>query len=610
MDEHADAPDLERIRRRVEALESGGPAEGDALMAELRGLLEELHIQRELVDTTRRHLEAERERVAETFRLAPDAYLVTDPDGVIQDANRAACALLGEDEGGVAGTPLAGFVAPARWQALERRLAELRRGADAAEWEMRLQPRQGPYVDAAVTAAAVREDGAVVGVRWMLRDRTASRRGEAAAQRLWEEQAAREHAQAAESRNAILVEAGDILAGALDYEGIMAGVARLAVPRIADSCVAYLVDDDGRVRRLGIAHADAAREQALRVLLESRPFDPRSLVRPVARVLRTGETELIPRVEGVDAGPPAGVGEAAWAEAELAPRSLLVVPLRVRERVLGALSLGWGDAGKYTPDDLWLARKLAERAALALENARLHREARRASEAKSEFLAAMSHEFRTPLTAIVAFADLLVAGIPEPLTGTPHLHAQRILDAARHLAELIEQVLTFARLDSDRDRAQAEPVDLGALARDTAALVQPLAGQKALRLVVDAPAEGPVVRTDANRVRQVLFNLLGNAVKFTDRGEVSLRVFAAPGGVAIEVRDTGQGIASQDLERIWEPFWQAARPGSGRPPGTGLGLGIVRQLVRMLGGDIHARSEPGRGSAFVVRLPAAPGEGR
>ncbi|HEU4881893.1 MAG TPA: ATP-binding protein, partial [Longimicrobium sp.] len=555
-------------------------------------------------------LEVEGEQLAELFRLAPDGYLVTDPAGVIQEANRAACALLGEPEGGLAGRSLAGFLTPARRPLLERRLAALRRGEEGAEWEMRFSPREGPYVDAAVAAAPVHDDGGgVIGVRWMLRDRTAAKRAETAARRLWEEQAAREHAQAAERRNAFLAEAGELLAASLDYEGTLASVARLAVPRIADSCVAYVVEDDGLVRRLGIAHADPEREQALRALLERRPFDPRSLVRPVARVLRTGEAELIPEITAGDGDAPFGVDEAEWSAADLAPRSLLVVPLRVRDRTLGALSLGWSEPGKYTPDDLWLARKLAERAALAIENARLHREARRASEAKSEFLAAMSHEFRTPLTAIVAFADLMVAGIPEPIAGAPLQHAERILGAARHLAELIEQVLTFSRLDSERERAQAEPVDLGELARDTAALIQPLAEQKGLRMAVDVPLHGPVVRTDANKVRQVLFNLLGNAVKFTERGEVRLAVHPAPGGVTLGVHDTGEGIAPADLERIWEPFWQAARPEAGRPPGTGLGLGIVRKLVRVLGGEIHVRSDPGQGTAFVVRLPAAPMDG-
>ncbi|WP_420125634.1 ATP-binding protein [Longimicrobium sp.] len=607
----APVPDVERIRQRVEQLQpAAGGAAAAAVFAELHRVLDDLHIQRELLDSTRRRLQVEREQLAELFRLAPDGYLVTDPYGVIQEANRAACTLLGEPEGGLAGEALAAYLTPARRPQLERRLAGLRRGEEGAAWEMRLSPRGGAYVDAELAAGPVHEGDSLIGVRWMLRDLTAIRREETAARRLWEEQAARAHAQAAERRNAFLAEAGEMLAASLDYEGTLASVARLAVPRIADSCIAYVLEDDGRVRRLGVAHADRAREQALRALLERRPFDTRSLVRPVARVLRTGEAELIPEITGRDGDAPFGVDEAEWNEADLAPRSLLVVPLRVRDRILGALSLGWSETGRYTPDDLWLARKLAERAALALENARLHREARRASEAKSAFLAAMSHEFRTPLTAIVAFADLLVAGIPEPISGAPLKQAERILDASRHLAELIEQVLTFSRLDSERERAQAEPVDLGALARDTAALVQPLAEQKGLRMTVDVPAAGPVVTTDANKVRQVLFNLLGNAVKFTERGEVRLAIHPAAGGVTLEVHDTGEGIAPADLHRIWEPFWQAARPETGRPPGTGLGLGIVRQLVRVLGGEIHARSEPGRGTAFVVRLSAAPADGQ
>ncbi|HYR11068.1 MAG TPA: PAS domain-containing sensor histidine kinase, partial [Longimicrobium sp.] len=567
-------------------------------------ILDDLHIQRELLDSIRRRLDDDREQLAELFRLAPDGYLVTDPFGVIQESNRAACTLLGEEEGGLAGVSLAAFLTPPRRLLLERRLAALRRGEEGAEWEMRFSPREGPYVDVAVAAAAVHHEGAgVIGVRWMLRDLTAAKRAETAARRLWEEQAAREHAQAAERRNAFLAEAGEMLAASLDYEGTLASVARLAVPRIADSCVAYVLEDGGRVRRLGIAHADPAREQALRTLLEGRPFDLRSLVRPVARVLRTGEAELIPEITAGDGDAPFGVDETEWSASELAPRSLLVVPLRVRDRTLGALSLGWCETGKYTPDDLWLARKLAERAALAIENARLHREARRASEAKSEFLAAMSHEFRTPLTAIVAFADLLVAGIPQPITGAPLRHAERILDASRHLSELIEQVLTLSRLDSDRERVQAEPVDLGALARDTAALVQPLAEQKALRMEVDVPAHGPVVSTDANKVRQVLFNLLGNAVKFTERGEVRLAVRGDGERVVFEVRDTGMGIAPEHHAHIFERFWQVEGAATRSFGGMGIGLAAAREFSRLLGGEVEVESEVGRGSTFRVWLP-------
>jgi PAS domain S-box-containing protein len=603
----------ERDRQRVERIAPREPppqagAGGREPLAEARAMMDDLQIQRELLHTARRELELEREQLRELFRLAPEPFLVTDQAGVVQEANRAAAELLREPEGALAGRSLGEFLADQRRAAMERRIQALARGGEQAEWQTRMTPREGDPLDVAVTVAAARDGDEVVGLRWLLRDVTERKRRELATRRLLEEQAARVHAQTAERRNAFLAGASEILAGSLDYGTTLASVARLAVPQIADSCIVYVVEEDGCVQRLGVAHADPVREEALRCLLEGRPFDAGSLTGPVARVLRTGRPEMLPENTDADLDPADDDADDESCDSPPVPRSLMVVPLLIRDRVLGALSLGWDQPGKYTPDDLWLARKLADRAALAIENARLHREAREASEAKSEFLASMSHEFRTPLTAILAFAELLVDGIPEPISGAPKRHAEQILGASKHLAQLIDQVLTLSRLDAERDRVKAEPADLGALARETAALVEPLARQKGLAFAVEAPESGPVVETDANRLRQVLFNLLGNAVKFTEGGEVRLRVAVEGGRAVLEVRDTGEGIAPEQLERIWEPFWQAGRRVEGRPAGTGLGLGIVRRLVRLLGGEIRARSEPGRGSVFTVELPAARGE--
>ena len=445
------------------------------------------------------------------------------------------------------------------------------------------------------------------GVLETLRARDA--REDEAARRLVQEQAARAHAEATLRREAFLTEASEILAGSLDYEATLGSVARLVVPRIGDSCIIYVVEEDGRVHRMGVAHADPALEEALRSLLEHRPFDPDALTRPVARALRTGEAELLPDVPTWEADPLADDLGTEQLAAAVAPRSLLIVPLKARGRVLGALSLGWSEPGRYTPDALWLAHRLADHAALAVENARLHREARRASEAKSDFVAAMSHEFRTPLTAIMAFAELLVDGIPQPITGPPKKHAEQILGASKHLAQLIDQVLTLSRIDAGRERVQSQPVDLAVLVRDTAVLVEPLARQKELPLRVEVPEHGPVVETDPNKLRQVLFNLLGNAVKFTERGEIRVALRADEDRVCLEVHDTGEGIPPEQLERIWEPFWRGPGAGGGRPPGTGLGLGIVKRLVHMLDGEIRARSEPGRGSTFAVELKAGRGQG-
>jgi signal transduction histidine kinase len=409
----------------------------------------------------------------------------------------------------------------------------------------------------------------------------------AAAEVLRREQAARLQAEAVVRRERFLTEAGVILAGSLDYRVTLSSVARLVVPRVADSCTVYTLEEDGTVRRLAAAHRDAATERLLQEGLTDVAVDADSLVEPVARVLRLGEPELIP---GTDPGVAPG-----------APGSLIVVPLRIRERVLGALCLGWDEPARYAPDALGLASVVADRAAVAIENARLHGAVRHADEVKSEFVAAMSHEFRTPLTTILAYAELLVDGVPEPIAPVPRDFAGRILLGARHLTELVDQVLTVARLDARIDDVEVSGVDLAELAGSIARLIEPLARQRGLELRLDLPATPCHAETDPRRLRQVLLNLLGNAVKFTKRGHVALSLRCDPATATIEVADTGPGIPSADLDRIWEPFWQGNRGGA-RPAGTGLGLGIVRRLVHQLGGEILVDSREGSGTRFSVRI--------
>ncbi|HEV2736501.1 MAG TPA: PAS domain-containing protein, partial [Longimicrobiaceae bacterium] len=335
----------ERNRQRVERIAPHEPppeagAGAQEALAEAQAMLDELHIQRELLDTSRRELEAEREQLRELFRLAPEPFLVTDPAGVVQEANRAAAELLREPEGALAGRSLGEFLTEQRRAAMERRIQALARGGEHVEWQTRMTPREGETVDVSVTVSAAREGDEVVGLRWLLRDVTERKRRELATRRLLEEQAARVHAQTAERRNAFLAGASDMLAGSLDYGTTLASVARLAVPQIADSCIVYVVEEDGCVQRLGVAHADPAREEALRCLLEGRPFDAGSLTGPVARVLRTGRAEMLPENTDADLDPAEDADEDDACDSPPVPRSLMVVPLLIRDRVLGALSLG------------------------------------------------------------------------------------------------------------------------------------------------------------------------------------------------------------------------------------------------------------------------------
>jgi signal transduction histidine kinase len=302
------------------------------------------------------------------------------------------------------------------------------------------------------------------------------------------------------------------------------------------------------------------------------------------------------------------------------------VPLAARGRVLGVLLCGqFGADRPYGDDDLQFAEELARRAALAVDNARLydaarqardeaeqarHRAdlARRAAEdanvAKANFLATMSHELRTPLSAIIGFSELLTDGISGPVTEAQQWQLQRITASARHLLALIEDILAFARVDPGRDDVVAhDRIDLRALARDTAALVEPIATTHGLALDVHATDGGPWARSDARKLRQILLNLLGNAVRYSERGTIRLTVAAGEGDATITVADQGIGISPQHLERIFDAFWQVDQNHTRRVGGTGLGLSISRRLAELLGGALRVESAVGVGSTFTLRIP-------
>jgi signal transduction histidine kinase len=209
------------------------------------------------------------------------------------------------------------------------------------------------------------------------------------------------------------------------------------------------------------------------------------------------------------------------------------------------------------------------------------------------------------LTGVLGYAELLRTGVPEPIPDGAVRHVDRILLAARHLQQIIDQILTFSRLEAGGEQVRLAEVPVPVLADEVRGLVQPMADHKGLALAVDYRAAPATITTDQGKLRQILLNLLGNAVKYTDAGRVDLVVQEAGAAVLFQVRDTGVGIAADALERVFEPFWQAEAPAATMPTGTGLGLSITRELVRILGGEIRVESEEGCGSTFTVRLPVS-----
>ena len=272
------------------------------------------------------------------------------------------------------------------------------------------------------------------------------------------------------------------------------------------------------------------------------------------------------------------------------------------------------------------ASRIADRSS---ELEHLSTELLRANRAKSEFLANVSHELRTPLNAIVGFVDLLRDGVYGPLNSRQTGPVERIEASANHLRHLVDQVLDLAKMAAGRLEVHTEPVELRPFVFDVASEVEPLMTEKGLSFSLAIGATLPRVRTDPTHLRQILINLLGNAVKFTNDGGIAIRgklikrnhhnenpeVLTAAASsetlwIALQVADSGVGIAEKDRERIFDEFEQvnAGPRGDSMRRGTGLGLSISRRLARLLGGDISVESELGRGSVFTVWLPVDPAD--
>jgi signal transduction histidine kinase len=290
--------------------------------------------------------------------------------------------------------------------------------------------------------------------------------------------------------------------------------------------------------------------------------------------------------------------------------SALIVPLLGAERIFGAIILLRQEAGEFPAETVRLMQTLASQSVLAIQNARLFREIADkseqlalASQHKSQFLANMSHELRTPLNAILGYAELLVDGIYGALPDRPKGVLERIQNNGKHLLALINDVLDLAKIEAGQLTLTLEDYALADVVRSVVTATEPLAASKGLKFTAELQDDMPMGHGDARRVSQVLLNLVGNAIKFTEAGEVEIRASSANGQFVLSVRDTGPGIADADQDRIFGEFQQIDNTNTRNKGGTGLGLAISKRMVEMQGGTIAVESVLGEGSTFRVVLP-------
>jgi PAS domain S-box-containing protein len=403
----------------------------------------------------------------------------------------------------------------------------------------------------------------------------------------------------------LLSEASRALASTLDYETTLNAVASLAVGELADWCGVDLVQPDGEVRQVVVAHKDPEKVKWAKELGRKYPPDY-SAPNGVGNVIRTGKPEVYRDItdEMLVAG--ARDDEHLAITRELQIKSAVIAPMIARGKTLGAITLIGSDSGRrYRDEDVALVMELATRSAIAIDNAQLYREALAASQSKSVFLATMSHELRTPLNAIIGYQALLHDGITGELNDLQRNQLTRIRASADHLLQLIDEILTFSRLEAGKEVVKREDVELRPMVSEALAMVAPQAQAKGLKLV--ERVDDVRLVTDRGKMRQVLLNLLSNAIKFSDDGDVIVTSEARGRTIAVSVIDPGIGITPDNLEKIFDPFWQVEQQSTRRAGGTGLGLSVSRSLARLLGGDVIVTSTPQQGSTFTLLLPGNDG---
>jgi PAS domain S-box-containing protein len=404
----------------------------------------------------------------------------------------------------------------------------------------------------------------------------------------------------AENEQRFLSEVGTRLASSLDYDETLTHIAELAVGELADVCIVDVLADNADSRRVRTVSRDPSLKWACDVLTRM-PFD-RNRPNPTWAAVEEKRPVLVEALSPQMVAVLAQTDERLEALNAISPKSLMAVPLLVRSQAIGVLIfLSSAPERRYGPEQLGLAEALALRGALFIENARLYRAAHHAVQVRDEVLGIVAHDLRSPLNSILMTLEVLKRH------GEPERRATHSIEAirrsARRMNRLIEDLLDLTRMEAGHLRVGRENINVGHTLTDFVEAQEPLLSRASIELRVELTGSEPDISADRDRFLQILENLVGNAIKFTQPGGL-ITIGATPREdmVLFRVSDTGSGIAEEDLPHVFDRFWQGQ---GGKRRGAGLGLQIIKGLVQAYGGRIWVESTPGAGSTFYFTLPRA-----
>jgi signal transduction histidine kinase/CheY-like chemotaxis protein len=425
------------------------------------------------------------------------------------------------------------------------------------------------------------------------------------------ERAARAAAEGARRRLELLALAGAELSRSLEPTTTLQAIASTLVPAVVDWCRVDLVDAEGRLQRALTYHSDPEKARYGKALADRLRAAP-GAVGSMAWAVATGQSHLAHFSPPIDFDAVRDRDLLTFSTA-IGMRAYFMVPLVARGRTLGALAAIQAESGRELgPDDCALILELAQRASLALDNARLYAEAegalqqaRTANRAKDEFLAMLGHELRNPLAPIVNALELM-----RQRTGSGHVEERLIIERqVTHLSRLVDDLLDVSRITKGKVKLKPEPLDLETVVAWALEQTRPVLEEREHAVELERPPEPLIVRGDSVRLAQVFCNLLTNAAKFTPAdGRIAIAMSSSGEMACVEVKDTGKGLSPDLLPRIFDLFVQGEQSSESHSGGLGLGLAIVKNLVHMHGGTVSAQSDgPGKGASFTIRLPIARG---